>query len=179
MSILVELILSVLLVSCAVALTRVRDLFAILALLSFYSAVIAMIFAEVGAVDVAFTELVVGTGVSTAVLMSLFRGVDPNRLSLAGGRRRFFGGVAGLGVGAFLFYGVHALPEFGSPDAPAAAYLAPEYISRNLIDMATPNVVTAVLADYRSFDTLIESAVVVTAVLACLLIMRRTDDWAV
>jgi multisubunit Na+/H+ antiporter MnhB subunit len=39
--------------------------------------------------------------------------------------------------------------------------------------------VSAVLADYRSLDTLIESAVVVAGVLACLLIMMHRDDKAV
>jgi multisubunit Na+/H+ antiporter MnhB subunit len=37
-------------------------------------------------------------------------------------------------------------------------------------------VVTAVLADYRSFDTMIEAAVVVAAVLACLLVLKHRDD---
>jgi multicomponent Na+:H+ antiporter subunit B len=39
--------------------------------------------------------------------------------------------------------------------------------------MASPNVVAAILADYRGFDTMIEAAVVVTAVLACILILRQ------
>jgi multicomponent Na+:H+ antiporter subunit B len=36
-------------------------------------------------------------------------------------------------------------------------------------------VVTSVLADYRSFDTLGETLVIVTAGLACLVILLRED----
>jgi multicomponent Na+:H+ antiporter subunit B len=58
-------------------------------------------------------------------------------------------------------------------------HVSPFYAENSIADMATPNVVAAVLADYRSLDTLIESAVVVTAVLACLLILMHRDDPAV
>jgi multicomponent Na+:H+ antiporter subunit B len=54
--------------------------------------------------------------------------------------------------------------------------VSPTYVEQSYADMATPNVVTAVLADYRSLDTLIETAVVLAAALACLLIMMHRDD---
>ena len=47
------------------------------------------------------------------------------------------------------------------------------YISHAGKDAATPNMVTVILADYRSFDTLGETLVVFAGGIACLFILRR------
>lgn len=76
------------------------------------------------------------------------------------------------------------LPARGDPDAPmhqeeslVGTPLAGAYFIQNAYeDAATPNMVTVVLADYRSFDTLGEVVVVFTAAIACLLILRRRKE---
>lgn len=68
------------------------------------------------------------------------------------------------------------LPRVGDPEAPASVHVAARYIERSLEDTATPNVVTAILADYRGFDTLGEVIVVFTAALACACILMRGED---
>ncbi len=70
----------------------------------------------------------------------------------------------------------YALPVFGDSAAIGQQYLSPDYVAGSLPLMHTPNVVTAVLADFRGFDTLIETAVVLTGALACLLILGKRDD---
>jgi multicomponent Na+:H+ antiporter subunit B len=47
------------------------------------------------------------------------------------------------------------------------------YIEHARDDAGTDNIVTVVLADYRSFDTLGETIVVFAAGMACFLILRR------
>jgi len=42
-------------------------------------------------------------------------------------------------------------------------------------ETSVPNIVTAVLADYRGYDTMFETAVVFTAGVACFLLLRRRD----
>ncbi len=64
------------------------------------------------------------------------------------------------------------LPAFGDPQAPAALHVADAYIRGSYVDAHTPNIVTTMIADYRSFDTLGESIVVFTAGLACMLLLR-------
>lgn len=169
-------ILTLLLAVTALALIRTRDLFAVVALLSVYSALLAATFAVMGAVDVAFMEAVVGTSVSTVFLMGLMWWINPHELTRYSPRRRLLAAVPALALGAILVYGVNALPVFGDPTAPAMVHISPRYIEGAVAEMATPNTVAAVLADYRSLDTLIESAVVVTAVLACLLVLLHRDD---
>jgi multicomponent Na+:H+ antiporter subunit B len=169
-------LLVVLLVITAVAVIRVRDLFALVVLLSVYSGLLAVLLAIMGAPDVSFTEAVVGTSVSIIFFMALMWWIDPLELTRYSPSRRLFAWVPALAIGALLLYGVNALPVFGDPAAPPTVYLSPEYVARSLDDTHTPNVVTAILADYRSFDTLIETAVVLTAALACLLVVQRRDD---
>ena len=83
--------------------------------------------------------------------------------------------IAIVGVAALLLYGGLYLPPIGEESAPANRHVSPRYIERSTEEMATPNIVTAVLADYRSFDTLGETVVILTAALGCFLIMFRNN----
>lgn len=74
-------------------------------------------------------------------------------------------------VGASLVYATSDLPRLGDPYSRPAMHVSPRYISRSVQETATPNYVTAILADYRSYDTLGETTVILTAGLACLLIL--------
>lgn len=168
--------LSLLTAVCAIALIRVRDIFGVVVLLSVYSGLLAMLFVVMGAVDVGFTEAVVGTSVSIIFLMALMWWIDPYELTRYTTVRRRLPWVPAGALGALLVYGVMALPPFGDPEAPPMIRVSPAYIEQSYTDMATPNVVTAVLADYRSLDTLVEAAVVFAAALACLLILQYRDD---
>lgn len=77
-------------------------------------------------------------------------------------------GVTGL----LLIFGLLDMPDWGDPESPPSLHVSPRYIEQGLIETDVPNMVTAVLADYRSFDTLGETTVIFTAALACLLILR-------
>ena len=63
--------------------------------------------------------------------------------------------------------------SWGDPASPASSYLSPYYIEKSIEDTHVPNVVTAVLADYRGYDTMFETTVVFTAGLACFFLLRR------
>jgi multicomponent Na+:H+ antiporter subunit B len=76
-------------------------------------------------------------------------------------------------LGVLLLYAAKDLPEFGNPDSPASSHISPEYLKRSYEDTQTPNVVTSVLMDYRSLDTMVETVVIFTAGIACALLLRR------
>ncbi|MFP4476091.1 MAG: Na(+)/H(+) antiporter subunit B [Desulfatibacillaceae bacterium] len=71
-----------------------------------------------------------------------------------------------------LIYASADFPAWGDPHSPASEYLSPYYLEKGVEDTAVPNIVTAVLADYRGFDTLFETTVVLAAGLACFLLLR-------
>lgn len=76
-----------------------------------------------------------------------------------------------LGLAGLLVYAEGSLPARGSPSAPASTHVSPQYIEGAVEDVGVPNVVTAVLADYRGYDTLGETLVVVTAGMAIVLVL--------
>ncbi len=76
-----------------------------------------------------------------------------------------------LVAAGILFYADSQLPRVGDPQSPASTHVSPYYIEHSHHETGAPNFVTAVLADYRGYDTLGETTVIFTAGLACLLIL--------
>ena len=79
-------------------------------------------------------------------------------------------------TGAALVYGTFDMPPFAAPDAPVQQHVAPRYLEQSPHEVGIPNVVTAVLASYRGYDTLGELTVIFTAgvgVMALLGFRRR------
>jgi multicomponent Na+:H+ antiporter subunit B len=76
-------------------------------------------------------------------------------------------------TGALLAYGTLDMPNLADPNSPASTHVSPYYITKTIEDCATPNIVTSVLADYRSYDTLGETTVIFTAGMACMLLLRQ------
>ena len=65
-----DIIILVFMVITAVISLRVRDLLGAAMILGVYSFLICLVFAGMGAVDVAFTEAAVGAGVSTVFMIA-------------------------------------------------------------------------------------------------------------
>jgi multicomponent Na+:H+ antiporter subunit B len=78
-----------------------------------------------------------------------------------------------LVTGTILIFGALDMPEFGRADTPPNTHVSPRYIEKTLEETHVPNIVTAVLADYRGFDTLGETTVVFAAGISVLLILRK------
>ena len=79
----------------------------------------------------------------------------------------------GIAAAALFIAASWDLPDRGDPHAPANVGVGPEYIERTEEDIGIENVVSAVLADYRSYDTLGETFVIFTAGVAVLFVLIR------
>jgi multicomponent Na+:H+ antiporter subunit B len=75
-------------------------------------------------------------------------------------------------MGLIMLYAGSGIAEFGDPKSPAAQHVSDHYIEHAYHDAHTPNIVTVMIADYRSFDTLGETVVVFAAGMACFLLLR-------
>lgn len=165
----IDVILLALLAVTAVAIVRVRNLFSVAMLAGIYSLLSAGLFTTMDAVDVAFTEAAVGAGISTVLVLGtlVLVGTEEakprhtNLLPLA----------AVLVTGGMLVYGTLDLPTFGEASNPAHLHVAPRYIHETPEAIGIPNVVTAVLASYRGYDTMGETTVVFTAVVGVLVLL--------
>lgn len=82
--------------------------------------------------------------------------------------------LATLVTGAILLYGTMDFPAWGDPQAPAAVHLSPHYIEEAIAETHVPNIVTAVLGDYRGYDTMFETVVIYCAGLAVISVLRRS-----
>lgn len=147
-----------------------RSLFAAAMYAGAYSLVSAVFFVVMDAVDVAFTEAAVGAGISTVLMLGamLFTGREAKKTT----RGRTWAPLAVvLAAGALLLYATKDMPGFGDGESPANAYLGRAYLVRTPIEVGAPNVVTAVLASYRGYDTLGETVVIFTAGLGVMLLL--------
>lgn len=79
-----------------------------------------------------------------------------------------------IATGLLLLYAVGDFPDWADPQAPASTHLSPHYITEAIEETAVPNIVTAVLADYRGFDTMFETTVVFAAGIAVYSLLRRS-----
>lgn len=75
--------------------------------------------------------------------------------------------------GCLLIYGTLEFPDWSNPASPASTYLSPHYIEKTMEETSVPNIVTAVLADYRGYDTMFETVVIFSAGIACLFLLRN------
>lgn len=84
--------------------------------------------------------------------------------------------ITGIILALFLGLLVYAesdLPDSRVDSAPTRVHIVPRYVEQSYPETHTPNIVTSVLADYRGYDTLGETVVILTAGLAVILILPR------
>jgi multicomponent Na+:H+ antiporter subunit B len=80
-----------------------------------------------------------------------------------------------VAVGGLLLFAAQDFPEWGDPASPASTSpVSSHFIQSTGVDTEVPNMVTAVLADYRGFDTLFETVVVFIAGMAVLAILKSS-----
>ncbi len=78
-----------------------------------------------------------------------------------------------IAVGGLLLFAARDFPEWGDPQSPASiSPVSSHFINNTGVDTEVPNMVTAVLADYRGFDTMFETVVVFIAGIAVLAILK-------
>ncbi len=158
-----------LLVITAMAIVRTANLFVAIMLLGIFSLLMAANFFLLDAPDVALTEAAIGAGISTVLFLSA--------LALTAERERKGSShpLVALSVVAVttlvVVYATFDKPRFGDPQAPVHQHVAPWYLEQTEALMDIPNVVTAVLASYRGYDTLGEVFVVFTAGIGVLFVL--------
>ncbi len=166
--------ISVLLTLMAIATTAIivqRNLFAVVILFGIYSFLMATVLVALDAVDVGMTEASVGAGISTVLFLSVLYLTRSEEMKPM--HRPLLPLAFALATGFMLVYGTLGLPAFSDPDAPMHRHVAPRYINEGLRETGVPNIVTAVLASYRGYDTLGETTVVFTAGIGVIALMRR------
>ena len=160
-----------LLVVTAVAIVASSNLFVAVMLMSIFSLLMAAIFFILDAPDVALTEAAIGAGMSTILFLGALALIGERE---AARRGRLWLPLSVIGLTAFtVIYATFDKPRLGDPAAPVHQHVSPWYLEQTPDLIGMDNVVTAVLAGFRAYDTLGEVLVILTAGLGVLLILSH------
>jgi len=174
----IDVSLFVLLAVMAVAVILQRNLFTAVMLSSVVSLLAFSLYLTLDAVDVAFTEAAVGVGITTVLFLGAL--LHTGRKEKRSPKLDWLPLLLVLITGGVLIYGTLDLPAFGDADAPIHNHVATHYLEEVEEEIHIPNVVTAVLASYRGYDTLGEVAVIFTAMIAVFMLLsglpRRSEE---
>jgi multisubunit Na+/H+ antiporter MnhB subunit len=152
---------------CAVALGAIlaRDLWASIVFYIVYGALLAVAWVRLGSVDVALAEAAIGAGLTGILLIGAAARLRPAEALASAGRRavkllpaRAMQFAVCAGVVAMLLVALDGLHV-------ETAGLAP-LVEHNLALSGVTNPVTAVLLNFRGYDTLLEAVVLVVALVA-------------
>lgn len=157
-----DAVLGLLLVGAALSAVNGRDLFAAIAFFVTYGILIALAWLRLGAIDVALAEVAIGAGLTGVLLIGAWSmlhrqgsGLDEPETPLA---TRLAAGTASLAVAGLLAFAALTLAE---KDAGLGAL-----VGETLDQSGVTNPVTAVLLNFRAYDTLLESVVLLVALVA-------------
>lgn len=148
-----------------------RNLFGAVVLSGVYSFLMATVLFALDAADVAMTEAAVGAGLSTVLLLGalyLCKSEEAKPL-----HRPWFPLALSIALTLTLMAGTVGLPFFSDPMAVIHQHVVPRYLNDMPAEVGIPNVVSAVLASYRGYDTLGETTVVFTAGAGVIALLRR------
>ena len=160
-----DLTLCALILTTALAATAGAQVFRSVVFFIVYGLLIGVAWVRLGAIDVALAEAAIGAGLTGVLLLSALGRLPVTR------RMPKFRPVAALlaaGLTALLVWA-----WFATPQGPGLA----GDVAANLAATGVGNPVTAVLLNYRAWDTLLES-IVLLAALAGVWILGRDADWA-
>jgi multisubunit Na+/H+ antiporter MnhB subunit len=153
--------LAVLVLAAAGWTIAARETFAAVVGFVAYGLLVAIVWVRLAAVDVALTEAAVGAGVTGVLLIGAAARLRGTEAAAAAERPGAALRVAAAVLCAAISAGLAAIVAMPSDPAPT---LAPEAVA-NLPATGLGNAVTSVLMAYRAIDTLLESVVLVLALL--------------
>ncbi|QXK91839.1 DUF4040 domain-containing protein [Neoehrlichia mikurensis] len=171
-----NLVLLVLLLITSSTLIFLKNLTSNVVVMCIFSLIMTVLYLILDAPDVAITEASVGAGLSTVLMLyalSLIKvqiAINNNCIV-----KLFIAVICSVCMLLSLLYAINDLPEFGSFYSAANQNVVPYYMQNTNKYMGIPNVVTAILASFRGYDTLCETIVVFTAALCVFLLLKREN----
>lgn len=74
-------------------------------------------------------------------------------------------------IGAVLLMMVAEMPEFGNPNNPSNNIVSERFTEQVIEDTNVQNIVSAIISDYRAYDTIGETTVLFTGIAAVLTVL--------
>ncbi|MBC6439983.1 MAG: DUF4040 domain-containing protein [Rhodospirillales bacterium] len=171
------IILVVLMIALALTLVKIRSPLGMAILTGVYSLILAVVFTLLDAVDVALTEAAVGAGITLTLMLAVISLTTREEMLRSSHiKQRYIGLPVAIATGLALMYATFEMPLMGDPSAPSQTHVGDRYLAEGPAETGVPNVVTAVLASYRGYDTLGEVTVIFTAGIAVIALLWRWKE---
>lgn len=168
----IDVILLPILAICAITILVVRDLAAATVVFGAFSFLSCILYTAMASVDVAFTEAMIGAGVSGVVFFAALYRTSRKTSPIEPERRAKWSALGALMfVGALMAISEPDLPAFGSHTSAPARHVSPRYLEKAYEETHAQNQVTSIIVDYRGFDTMFETTVILIAGLATALVL--------
>ena len=162
-------VLTVFLILGSLVALEMKDLLSAVIAIGVVGLGLSIVFLLLGAPDIAITQVVVEVIVVTVLILA----TKGSRVEESGGRRNFLvlgvGAIALILATALTIHAFSELPAFGSDRTGAPAV----YLRYGPDLTGAANVVTAILLDFRAYDTLGEATVILAAIVGVLAVLRR------
>lgn len=162
-------ILLIFMICAAIVAIEVKDLLSSVIAVGAVGFALCLAFLVLKAPDLAITQLVV----EILCLIILIRATINKDLPLVIEGRWIFNTFSTLGfIAVFLLFSWLALKELPGFGEPIMAVVK-KYLQEGVSKTGSVNIVTAVILDFRAYDTLGEATVLFTAVIGIMAILRR------
>lgn len=167
MSLALDLALCALITGVALATVAGGGIFRAIIFFITYGLFVAIGWARLGAFDVALAEAAIGAGLTGVLLLAAHGRLRRMRTKAVAGNTglNLPAALAGAAVAGALGWAWFALPAPSVPD-----------LSQAMTDSGVGNPVTAILLNFRAWDTLLESIVLLAALLGVWM-LARDEDW--
>lgn len=166
-------LLSIAMLAAAIVAIEIKDLLAAAVAMGIVGFSVAIMFILVQAPDLAIVQIVVEILTVVFFAAAILKTTHTDTTIGKGIQTEAIFPVITFFIFGTLFilltiYGIRALPQFGSPIMKVASY----YIENGLTQTGAANIVSAIILDYRGYDTFGEAVVLFTSVLGVVTIMR-------
>ncbi len=165
-------LLLILMILGAIIALQARNLLSAIISLGIVGFGLTLIFLLLQAPDLAIVQIVVET-LSLIILIAAISKTTREDTAEEGGTKKTFlylGGLAFVVIFMLLINQVlKSLPQFGEP----LMRMAGPYLKLGLEKTGAANLVTAVILDFRGYDTLGEATVLFTAVMGVIVVLRK------
>ncbi len=168
----------------SISLILIQNIFVITLITGFISFFLSILYIMLTALDVAFTEIAIGAGVSTALFLIVIRlsnqynyFAKPINTSVNIGKYKKIFTLSVLFIFAIIL-GVSFIdiPVFGDILNPSNNFLYKDYLESTNTIFNVPNAVTIILGGFRGFDTLGETAVIAIAAIGVYSVLSKEEE---
>lgn len=166
-------VILILLILTTIRLALSRSLLENIFLMSLFGVLISICYLIMDAPDVAMTEAALGACLSTCVLLNFIKMIDDNNVATNKLVKILPALILCVTLVSILIYMGSDMGQYGSVTGTIHNKVAKYYIDNTQQDIGIPSPVAAILANYRGYDTLGETTVILIAGLGVMLILSN------